>query len=114
MYEYAGVVRSVYDADTIRADVDLGWSTWRRNEPLRLLGIDAPEMGSPAGVGARDYLRELLPVGVTVVVQTVKDRDDKYGRLLAVLWPGVTPVGLSINQRLIDAGHAKPYSGGLR
>jgi micrococcal nuclease len=113
-YEYAATVRSIYDADTLRADVDLGFNVWRRNEPLRLLGIDAPEMTTPAGKAARAHLLTLIAIGDPITVHTVKDAGDKYGRLLAVIWPGTTPAGLSINQLLIDAGHAKAYSGGPR
>jgi micrococcal nuclease len=113
-YEYAATVRSIHDADSLRADVDLGWSTWRRNEPLRLLGIDAPELSTPAGKAALAHLRTLLTVGQTITVQTVKDEREKFGRMLAVIWPGPTPAGLSVNQLLIDAGHAKAYSGGPR
>ena len=44
LYEYRAVVTKVYDGDTITADVDLGFNTWRHDESLRLVGIDAPEM----------------------------------------------------------------------
>jgi len=116
MYEYVAHVRSVYDGDTIRADIDCGFGIWTANQSLRLLGIDAPELGKPGGKEARDYLRTLLPVGQEVVVRTVKDGTEKYGRLLATInriddweWHSVT-----VNQRMIDAGHAVPYFGGKR
>lgn len=116
MYEYRAHIRSVHDGDSIRADVDLGFGIWTANQPLRLLGIDAPELGKPGGIEARDYLRGLLPVGREVVIRTVKDADDKYGRLLAEInlmtdWVEHSP---TVNERLIDAGHAKPYDGGPR
>lgn len=115
MFEYLAHVRSVYDADTIRADVDCGFGIWTSNQSLRLLGIDAPELGTDEGRAARDYLRALLPVGTAVVIRTVKDGNDKYGRLLAAITAtDVDGSGYSVNQRLIDTGHAVPYYGGKR
>jgi micrococcal nuclease len=109
MYEYRAIVRSEYDADTLRADIDLGFGIDVRNVALRLYGIDAPELGSPLGKPARDYLRNLLPVGTEIVIQTIKDEDDKYGRLLAIVWVGNRVE--SINDQLVDAGMARPYTG---
>jgi micrococcal nuclease len=113
MYEYRATVVSVYDADTVRLDVDLGFNTWVRNWPFRLNGIDAPELGTPAGRAARDYLRSLCPPGAQLTAITIKDRAEKYGRMLADLYHADDPVN-SINQDLIDAGHAVAYSGGPR
>lgn len=115
MFEYRATVRSVHDGDSLRADVDLGFGIWTANQPLRLLGIDAPELGKPGGIEARNYLRGLLPVGTPVVIRTVKDEGDKYGRLLATVVAD-QPDGsvLLINQQLIAAGHARPYDGGPR
>jgi micrococcal nuclease len=116
MYEYRAVVVSEYDGDTIRADIDLGRDIWVRNEPLRLLGIDAPEIGKPGGIEARDYLRSQLPIGATITIRTVKDKTEKYGRLLATIWDNDhgDVWGDSVNQRMVWAGHAVPYDGGKR
>ena len=115
MYEYRAKVAYIHDADTVRLDVDLGFGVWTRRQPFRLFGIDAPELGSEAGRAARDWLRDLLPVGTDLIVLTHKDKGDKFGRMLADLYL-VTPDGsnLSINDQLIDAGHARPYDGGTR
>lgn len=114
MFEYRAHIRSVYDGDTIRADIDLGFGIWTANQPLRLLGIDAPELGTPEGRAARDFLRGLLPVGAEVVIRTVRDTGDKYGRLLATVWDREGAYGDSVNDYLIAAGHAVPYDGGKR
>lgn len=105
MYEYRAVIRHVHDGDTVRADVDLGWNVWRKNESLRLAGIAAPELAEDGGATAREYLRLLLPVGREVTIRTERDRDDKYGRMLATIYaPG------NVNDALLRTGHAVPYS----
>lgn len=110
MYEYLAHVRSVYDGDTIRADIDCGFGIWTANQSLRLIGIDAPELGKPGGIEARNYLRGLLPVGQEMVVRTHKDADDKYGRLLAEVYLG----DLYVNGQMVVSDHAVPYDGGAR
>ena len=44
MYEYRAKVVSVYDADTFRVDIDLGFGIWMKNQSVRWLKIDAWEM----------------------------------------------------------------------
>lgn len=112
MYEYNAIINSVHDGDSIRCSVDLGMSVWVGNIPLRLLGIDAPELGKPGGIDARDYLRTMLGTGQAVTIRTVKDETEKYGRLLAVIHTEHDDV--SVNQHMLDAGHAVPYDGGKR
>lgn len=105
MYEYRAVVRSVYDADTIRVDIDLGCNVWLHDEPLRLYGIDAPELrGSEreAGLVARDWLRKRLPEGAEITIDTKKDRKGKYGRWLAIVYLD----GEDLNEALVESGHA--------
>jgi endonuclease YncB( thermonuclease family) len=44
LYTYKAQITEVYDGDTVTADIDLGFHTWRRDEKLRLYEINAPEM----------------------------------------------------------------------
>ncbi len=44
LYLYKAKIISVYDGDTCRVDIDLGLKVWIKNEKLRLLRIDAPEL----------------------------------------------------------------------
>jgi len=113
MYEYQATIRSIYDGDTCRADIDLGFGIWTANQQLRLIGIDAPEMGTTEGKQARDYLRELMPVGTTVRLRTHKDEAEKYGRWLAEIYL-TEPAGTDVNQTMVLTGHAVPYDGGPR
>jgi len=102
-YCYRAVVLRVVDGDTVHAEIDLGLETCRRVK-LRLLGVYAPELREPGGPEARDYLRGLVE-GEQVIVRTVKDRTEKYGRYLGVLQ---LPDGRGVNALLVAAGHATP------
>lgn len=92
-YTYRAHVERVIDGDTIDVAIDLGFSTWRRGERLRLLNVRAPEMTGPdkkQGKLAKETLAGLLKLGTQLVVETHKDEHDKYGRMLAevYLWNG--------------------------
>ncbi len=97
----------------MRLDLDLGFSIWTHRQPFRLAGIDAPELGTPEGRAARDWLRALLPVGTSLVAITQRDSTEKYGRYLAHLYLPDEPIR-SVNEQLIEAGHARAYDGGAR
>lgn len=118
MYEYHAKLVSLHDGDTGRFDVSLGWGAWLANQPLRFAGIDAPELGTTEGRAARDFVRALLPVGIDVWIRTHRDQDDKFGRLLATIYLAPEdlddPGAVSVNQLIINAGHAHAYDGGAR
>lgn len=105
-YVYNAIVKSVYDADTIRVDIDLGCNVWLRNEPIRFMGINAPEIRGEErdlGIASRDWLLTKLQPNDKIIIQTVKDKKGKYGRYLA--WVYVD--GININQLMIQEGYAK-------
>ncbi len=104
MYEYKAKVLSVYDADTVTVDIDLGCWVSIDKEKCRLFGIDAPEMRGeerPKGIVARDALREMI-LGEEVTIRTKCDKTGKYGRLLVDIYHD----GIHINQWLIDNDYA--------
>lgn len=119
MYEYKAAVLDIHDGDTIRVDIDLGCDTHERMT-LRLMGINAPELSTASGPAARDHLASLLgfPANTALVIRTVKDRREKYGRYLAYLWRAdegtfgpnsfVTTVP-SVNDRMVTDGFAVVY-----
>ncbi len=105
-YRYKAVVKRIYDADTIWVDISTGFRQWILNEPIRLFGINAPELrGSqrPQGLRSRDALRAKLPVGTEIVLETIKDKKGKYGRYLGIVWLGKT----NINKWLVRRGYAE-------
>ena len=120
LYFYRAQIFNIYDADTVRLSIDLGFGISHGLDhglPMRLVGIDAPELGTAKGKVARDRLRAILPVGTDVIIKTDKDKTEKYGRYLATLFTINTTNfewASSVNYRLIAEGYARPYDGGTR
>lgn len=85
MYEYQARIVSIYDGDTLRMDVDLGFGIWTANQALRLNRINAPELRKSelAGLESKKFLQSLLPKDTLVIIKTNKDKEEKYGRMLA-------------------------------
>lgn len=111
-YLYQNVtVLQVHDGDTVTLSIDFGFDLVQKSRKFRFYGPDpdgkhgmnAPELNTERGVAARDYLTGLLPVGAAVILRTVKDRTEKFGRYLAVLY---LPDGRNVNQLMVDSGHA--------
>lgn len=110
-YVYDAEIVSVYDADTIRMDVDLGMKTWVHNEPIRLRGVDAPEVRGeerPLGIEARDFVREIMPPGTKVLIETYKDKKGKYGRYVADIYFDYEGRQWSLAELLCRNGYAVP------
>lgn len=103
MYEYSCRVSRVIDGDTIEAEIDLGFSIKKR-EIIRLGGINAAELNSPdpieraLAVKAKLWLSQRADL--VTRIRTVKDKRDKYGRLLGYLYVGdaTTP----LNDQMFD------------
>lgn len=112
-YQYKAKVMSVYDGDTVTLSVDVGFAI---NVTLhtRLYGIGAPELRHEGGRASRDHLifllgmRDATPTS-TIYVQTIKDRTEKYGRYLSVLFRRDLRGMPSVNQLMISDGFAQPY-----
>lgn len=92
-------VVTVHDGDTVSVIVN------GRKERVRLIGIDAPELGQrPWGPIAKRYLAGLLDhAGQTVTLEFDVVRRDKYGRLLAYIW---TRDKKLINLEMVNDGYA--------
>ena len=109
LFTYAAFVERVIDGDTLKVRMDLGFSVWIRHT-LRLRGIDCPELGTPAGDEARDFVRSHLKEARMITVRS--SRSDKYDRYLADLFfpAGETPdpsTDIYLNNLLLETGRAK-------
>lgn len=115
MYTYWATVAAVHDGDTVSFFVDLGFNVFlhpvneksRERMSFRLFGCNARELAQPGGPEARDHLAELLPVGLTVELASVK-RDKYGGRYDAVV---TMPDGTDLRDTLIADGWAVPWDG---
>jgi micrococcal nuclease len=81
---------------------------------VRLYGINTPELHSPVpedrvkAQQAKSFLMGFLGTKY-LTIKTEKDKTEKYGRYLAVIFADADPV--AVNQKLLDAGLAVPYFG---
>lgn len=107
-YIYRARLVSIYDGDTLRADIDLGFHAWLMDQSIRLYGINTPEIRGPEkpeGVMVRDLVKQWLPEGAAFTLHSIEDRHGKYGRILGLIYPDGWAE--SINARLYRGGMAK-------
>lgn len=104
-------ILQITDGDTVVLSTDLGCEIFVTMK-CRLSGINAPEKNVQAGKDAKKFIESLLSVGDEITIKTYKDEKEKYGRYLAVLF--IPTSTISVNQQMIDAGHAKEYNGEKR
>jgi len=93
-YCYHGYLQRVIDGDTVVAKVDLGLGGGVLHK-LRLRGVLAPELITPAGKKFKQYLSRKLKPGDPIKIQTY--REDKYGRYVADIFD---KVGNFLNEEL--------------
>ena len=110
LYYYKAKITAAYDGDTCTADIDLGLSTIRSGEKIRLSRINAPEVRGTQreqGLISRDFLRNLI-LDKEVYIQTFKDKKGKYGRYLGDIWLINDDDSLSnINDLMVSSGFAE-------
>lgn len=106
MYVYKALVLKVIDGDTVDLKVDLGFHI-HVDMRIRMAGINAPELHSKdptvvvSAQTAKVYLKQRIELK-TVTLMTIKDRREKYGRILGLIFLD----DVDINQELVDAGLA--------
>lgn len=107
-YERHAEVLRVIDGDTLHLSVDLGCDV-SVNMTVRLVGIDTPELPTVEGKAALDAVRTWLAEHDNrLVVRTVKDKREKFGRYLADLLPEGADAP-TLCAYLLETGHARPY-----
>lgn len=118
MYEYLATVLRVVDGDTMHLNVDLGFNI-KFEMPVRLLGLNCPELNTDAGKVARQFVIDWLNTHALVegihsedswqvILHSYKDKQEKYGRYLGMILD-TSSFGLSLNQALLDSGNAVVY-----
>lgn len=110
-YVYRAHIISVYDGDTVRANIDLGFNIFMNDQVLRLCGIDTPEVSGEEreqGLKIRDYVRDLI-LDKDVIIKTYKDSKGKYGRWLADIYYYTKSGQVNLNEELVKKGLAELY-----
>ena len=107
-------VISVYDGDTFRVDIDSLPPLVGKNIPIRLNGVDTPEIRGKCqyekdlALKARDFVRNKLANAKEI--KLTKLQRGKYFRVVA----DVMIDGVSLEQELLDNKLAYKYTGGKK
>jgi micrococcal nuclease len=107
-------VISVYDGDTFRVNIDSLPPIVGKNIPIRLNGVDTPEIQGKCqyekdlALKARDFVRNKLANAKEV--KLTKLQRGKYFRVVA----DVMIDGVSLEQELLDNELAYKYTGGKK
>tara|TARA_R100001443_G_scaffold523_1_gene2150 strand:+ start:411 stop:779 length:369 start_codon:yes stop_codon:yes gene_type:complete len=122
MYTYKICLLKVVDGDTIDAEIDLGFDI-KVKKRVRFMGINAPESRTKdleekaKGLAAKDRVKALLDGCDNI--QLKSHGIGKFGRCLGEIMldmvDGQEKLTLvSLNELLINEGHATEYHGGKR
>jgi endonuclease YncB( thermonuclease family) len=106
---YQGVIDSVHDGDTVYVKLDAGFdlTIYAR---VRVIGINAPELSTPAGKAARDFAQTLLAPGMAVKVLSFGW--DKFGgRVDASIQYNLAADPQDFATVMMAAGHAVAWDG---
>jgi len=100
-FKLRGTVTYVVDGDTVHV------AAAGRDEKVRLIGIDTPEVGQCDAAKATTLARRLAQGRpVTLVGDATQATRDKYGRLLAYV---VLPGGRDLGYQELARGYARVY-----
>ena len=116
-YEYTAKLQRVVDGDTCDALIDLGFDTWVKKR-IRLKGVDTWECRTrdldekKKGLAAKAFTKDLLENSDDGKFALRSHGVGKYGRVLGELF--VKGETKSVNDLLLENGHAYEYEGGKK
>jgi micrococcal nuclease len=84
-YLYNGSIYRWIDGDTVEVVLDLGLKIAHRTI-VRLYGLNAPEKNTKEGQLLIEHLNLNYPSNSPIVIQTIKDKKEKYGRYLGIIY----------------------------
>ncbi|NBV30863.1 MAG: nuclease [Chitinophagaceae bacterium] len=106
-FMYKAQVIKVIDGDTLDIVIDLGFDTLKKGR-VRLYGVNTPESRTSnveekqKGLAAKEFTDQWLTrANHKVKIETVIDKNEKYGRLLANVWDAN---GSCLNVDIVAAG----------
>lgn len=113
-YIYNAEVKKVVDGDTFDILIDLGFDTFRKGR-VRLYGVNTPESRTKnveekqKGLAAKEFTDQwITKSGGWVKIETIIDKNEKYGRILAKVWDNN---GNCLNTDIVASGLAREYYG---
>lgn len=111
---YNAEVKKVVDGDTFDIVIDLGFDTLKKGR-VRLYGVNTPESRTSnveekkMGLAAKEFTDQwLTKANHKVKIETIIDKNEKYGRVLAKVWD---EAGNCLNDDIIASGLARAYFG---
>ena len=116
-YEYTAKLQRVVDGDTCDALIDLGFNTWVKKR-IRFKGVDTWECRTrdldekKKGLAAKAFTKDLLENSDDGKFALRSHGVGKYGRVLGELF--VKGEEKSVNDLLLENGHAYEYEGGKK
>ena len=116
-YGYSCKLDRVVDGDTCDALIDLGFNTWVKKR-IRFKGVDTWECRTrdldekKKGLAAKAFTRDLLENSDDGKFALRSHGVGKYGRVLGELF--VKGETKSVNDLLLENGHAYEYEGGKK
>ena len=122
MYQYKVKLDRVIDGDTIDCYIDLGFDI-NTKKRIRFVGINTPESRTrdleekARGLAAKDRVKQLLEGSNKI--RLISHGVGKFGRCLGEIHIDVVDgkealTLVSVNELLINEGHAVEYHGGKR
>ena len=114
VYLYNAEVVKVVDGDTFDIVIDLGFDVLKKGR-VRLYGVNTPESRTSnieekkMGLAAKEFTDQwLTAANHKVKIETIIDKNEKYGRVLAKVW---NEAGECLNDAIIASGLAREYFG---
>jgi hypothetical protein len=126
VYEYNARLIRVVDGDTYEFEVDLGFGMFARGFDFRLVSVDCPELSTPAGKLASEFVDKLLRAQKTPfrihtmkMVRSDREQQEKWRRYLVEVDLNSDEFGIAFKQTLpkrlsdylVERNFAKPYDG---
>jgi len=115
VYLYNAEVVKVVDGDTFKIVVDLGFEVKFGPKSVRLYGVNTPESRTTnleekkMGLAAKEFTDQwLTAANHKVKIETIIDKNEKYGRILARVW---NEAGECLNEAIVKSGLAREYFG---
>lgn len=112
-FVYEAKVLDIHDGDTISVEIDLGFQLGFQDK-IRFYGVNAPELkvrneakklvANPRGLETLEVVKSFIKVGDTIILETVKDKKEKYGRYLANVYVTKGKEQINLNDYLLKNG----------